>query len=180
MFKPILALGIVAAAASASATTVVVSHVYNPANILPISLTGEPLATPFTLAAGDTLDITITFTGGATVFASGEDGLWLLSLTSSGPSAVLQTTGTLEFLGASSNLVAGPIALAQTNAFFQVGSLYSSGLYRLDSNPISFTGLRQVITIDSDDIGVPREYYNVALTYLSGTVGPGVIPEPGT
>jgi hypothetical protein len=178
MKKTIFLIGLLAASA-APAATVVVNHVYNPASIILGNINGELLATPFTLEAGDTLDITITFTGGALVTATGEDGLWLLSLTS-GPSGTLNTSGTLEFLGASANVVAGPIPLSQSNSFSHVGSFYPSGLYRLDSNPISFTGLRQIITIDSDNIGEPREYFNVALTHFSGTVVGGVIPEPGT
>jgi hypothetical protein len=107
--------------------------------------------------------------------------LWFLALTG-GAGATLNTTGTLEFLGASANVVAGPIGLAQENSFAHVGSLYSSSLYRLDDNPISFTGLRQIITITSDDLGEPRIYDRIALTHFTGTVvvGGGVVPEPAT
>lgn len=181
MRSMILYAGALLAATStnALAATVVVNH-YDPANILPGNVTGELLAAPITLGAGDTLDMTFTFAGGATVFANGEDGLWSLVLTSSGPSATLQTSGTLEFLGASANIVSGPIALSDENGFIHLGNYYSSNLYRLDANQISFTGLRQVITIDSDDIGQAREYQSIALTYFSGQVGAEVVPEPAT
>jgi hypothetical protein len=169
-----------ASSSSAYAAVVTVNHVYNPANIIQSSLVGELLASPITLGVGDTLDLTLTFTGGATVFANGEDGLWGLVLISDGPSGSLETTGSLEFLGASANVVSGPIALSQTNSFVHLGSYYTSTLYRLDSNQISFTGLRQIITINSDDIGVAREYRTVALTYFSGQVGGEVVPEPAT
>jgi hypothetical protein len=137
------------------------------------------LASPITLGVGDTLDMTITFAGGATVFANGEDGLWSLVLTSTGPSATLQTTGTLEFLGASANVVAGPIALVQQNSFVHLGAYYANSLYRLDSNQISFTGLRQIITITGDNIGQAREYQTIALTHFSGQVG-AAVPEPAS
>ncbi len=163
---------------AAFAATVTVNHVYNPANIVQANITGEALAAPIVLGVGDTLDMTITFTGGQTVFANGEDGLWGLVLTSTGPGGTLQTTGTLEFIGASANVVAGPIALGQSNSFIHLGSFYSSASYRLDGNTISFTGLNQIITINSDDIGQPREYQRIALTYFQGEVG--AVPEPAT
>jgi hypothetical protein len=169
---------LVASSSAAFAATVTVNHVYNPANILPVSLTGEALATPITLGVGDTLDLTLTFTGGSTVFANSEDGLWgLLLIPSGGLNATLETTGSLEFLGASANVVSGPIAMAQQNLSAHIGNYYGSGLYRLDAAQISFTGLRQIITIDSDDIGTPREYDRVILTYFQGNVG-GAVPEP--
>ena len=74
--------------------------------------------------------------------------------------------------------MAGPIALNQFNSFIHLGSYYSSSLYRLDTNAITFTGLRQIITINSDDLGQPREYTRVALTYLTGSVG--AVPEPAS
>jgi hypothetical protein len=176
--KLLFASAMLVAASAASAVTVTVSHVYDPANILIANITGEPVA-PFALDVGDTLDLTITFLGGVTVTAVGEDGLWLLALTGDF-GATLQTTGTLEFLGASGNVVAGPIPLAQTNSSIHVGSYYSSGLYRTDANPISFTGLRQIITIDSSDVAGPRTYNRIALTHFAGVVEGGVIPEPAT
>lgn len=167
-------------ASAANAAIVVVNHVYDPANIIPSNIAGELLATPFTLGVGDTLDITITFTGGVSVTATGEDGLWFLALINTGQGATLQTSGTLELLGASANVVSGPIPLSQDNSFAHVGSYYVSGLYRTDAAPISFSGLRQIITITSDDLGSSREYDRVALTHFDGTIVAGVIPEPAT
>jgi hypothetical protein len=172
---------LLATSSAAFAAIVTVNHVYDPANLLQSDITGEALATPVTLGIGDTLDLTLTFTGGSTIFANNEDGFWGLLLTS-GDSSELQTTGTLEFLGASANIVSGPIALAQNNAFVHLGSYYTSSLYRLDAAQISFTGLRQIITIDGDTLGAPREYDRVALTYFSGDVQSGgrAVPEPAT
>jgi hypothetical protein len=178
----IAALAAASFAASADAATVVVNHVYDPANIVVSNIAGELLVDPFTLEAGDTLDITMTFTGGVSVSFTGEDGLWLLALLiGNGLAADLETTGTLEFLGASANIVSGPIPQSQTNSEAHIGSYYGSSLYRLDAAEISFTGLRQIITIDSDNIGEPREYVTVALTYFEGSGGGGdVVPEPAT
>jgi hypothetical protein len=180
----ILCAGVIALAIAPSrAANVVVNHVYDPSHVLPASILGEALATPVTLGVGDTLDMTITFTGGAIAHFTGEDGLWPLLLTQTGPDATLNVSATMEFLGASPNVVSGPIPLDQDNSFVHVGVFYSSGLYRLDANPISFSGLRQIITINSDDIGVEREYQRIALTFFSGSVRftPGaVVPEPAT
>lgn len=180
VFVPVL---LAFASSAASAATFVVNHEYDPANLLPGNITGETLATPIVLGVGDTLDLTLTFSGGSTIFANGEDGFWPLLLTD-GVGAALQTTGTLEFLGASANVVSGPIALAQNNSSVHLGSFYSSSLYRLDNSPISFTSLRQIITINSDDIGASREYQRVALTFFQGSVTSvpgnvnGAVPEP--
>jgi hypothetical protein len=169
------------AASPAAADTVVVNHVYDPSNVVLGSIAGEPLITPVTLGVGDTLDLTITFTGGQIAHFDGEDGLWLLLLTNGGD-ATLETTGTLEFLGASSNVVSGPIPLDQDNSFIHVGSYYFNSLYRLDADPISFSGLRQIITITADDIGTDREYQTIALAFFAGSVrfSGSVVPEPAS
>ena len=117
---------------AAFAATVTVNHVYNPANIMPATSEGEALATPVKLGLGDTLDLTLTFSGGATILADLENGFFN-SLFTTGPASELRTSGTIEFLGASGNIVSGPIALAENNGLFQLGSFYEARLYRLDA-----------------------------------------------
>lgn len=168
----------VASALPAQAATIVVNHVFDPAHVNLSFTDAEALANPFTMEVGDTLDITMTFIGGQAVTLTNAPDLWLLALTDQ--SATLQTQGTLEFLGASANVVAGPIPLSQDNRFVHVGNYYTSNLFATDANPISFTGLRQVITITGDDLGAPRTYSKVDL-YTAGTVGVGgTVPEPAT
>jgi hypothetical protein len=166
---------------SANAATVVVSHELDPANIS-ASISQENLATPFTLDVGDTLDFTLTFTGGP-ITLTGDSYLWLLSLTNT-DSQTMFVSGTFEFLGASANLVGGPIPVSQDNSFVHIGAYLNSSEYRLDSAPITFSGIRQILTIDSSDVDInvnagasSREYYSIALS-TDGRVG--AIPEPGT
>lgn len=178
-FRLAVAAAAVFASTSASAATIVVNHVLNPADIQFNSYMGDNLAMPFTMEAGDTLDLTLTFTGGVSASFFNEYGLWLLSLTSGGPSGTLDVSGTVEFLGASANIVSGPIAVTDLNSFVHIGTYLPSFLYRTDAAPISFTGLHQIITIDSDDIGEPRTYESVGLTYF-GNVVSGAVPEPAS
>jgi hypothetical protein len=169
-----------ALAGAAHAATVVVNHVFDPANFTISNITGEALAVPVMLGVGDTLDLTITFAGGVGVEVQGEDGLWAL-LGTDDDGAILQTDYSLSFLGASSNLI--PTSGSQPNQFVHLGPYVGSSNYRTDDQPIRFTGLRQIVTITSDDLGLPRTYDNVALTRFSGTVTtftPGAIPEPTT
>jgi hypothetical protein len=169
---------------SANADTVVVSHELNPANI-GLNLNQETLASPFTLGVGDTLDFTLTFTGGP-ITLTGDTVLWLLSLTADGDQA-MQVSGTFEFLGASGNLVGGPIPISQEMKYLHIGAYLTPGAYRLDSAPITFSGIRQILTINSSDADInvevgasAREYYSVGL-YTDGVVSGGaVVPEPGT
>lgn len=173
-----LSMTAVALPGPANAATIVVNHVFDPANV-GAPFIQETLAAPFSMQAGDTLDLTYTFLGGATVSLANESYIWQLVFADM--SAVLQTTGSLEFLGASANVISGMIPLSQQNANVHIGSQYASGLYRLDANPISFTGLRQIITIDSDDLGTPREYSNLSLaTDGDVSITAGAVPEPAT
>ena len=174
---------------AAGAATITVNHVMDPANIEE-SLFQENLLTPFTLEVGDTLDFTLTFTGGQSISLTGDSYVWLLSLTHDGSQA-LETTGTLEFLGASGDVLNGPIPISQTDQEVHIGNYYDQSLYRTGGGAISFSGLRQIITINSateigggeDEIDVldvgPREYYSIALD-TDGQVGSAVVPEPAT
>lgn len=176
-----LALLLAGISPAAQAATVTVNHVMSPASVAPSNITGEALSPLVTLGAGDTLDMTITFDGGVSLQLANEDGLWPLLLSETGPGADLQVSGTLEFLGASGNIKAGPLAFAESNAFVHIGKFFNSNLYRLDAAPIIFSGIRQIITINGDDLGAKRDYQRIALTFFTGnvSVAPG-IPEPAT
>jgi hypothetical protein len=175
-----------ATAASASAATVTVSHVIPAANFALCCFTGQNID-PFTLDVLDTLDQTVTFEGGASASTDFETGIWFLTLTGDG-SQIMQVSGTIEFLGASANLVAGPIALSQDNLFVHVGFFINPTEYRTGLGPISFTGVRQILTIDSatDEFGnplatAPRSYGFMALNYFGDAPPPPpIIPEPAT
>ncbi len=162
---------------SANAVTIMSTVIFEPADITS-PFTPVPLGSTVSLGQGDTLDLTITFTGGASVSLENDTFIWPLLFSSE--SATLQTSGTFEFLGASSNVVSGPIAISQQMALFHIGNRLTSGSYRLDTNPISFSGIRQIITIDSDDLGAVRDYDRIAFA-TDGIVGlAGGIPEPTT
>lgn len=177
---PIFGLVVAAGATSADAATITVNHVMNPASVTASNIAGEALAVPVTLGVGDTLDMTITFAGGASLQVTGEDGLWPLLL-SNGDGGTLQVSGTLEFLGASANIKPGLLPFTNSNSFAHIGQYQFSTFYRLNSSPITFSGIRQIITITSDDIGAPREYQRIALTYFTGQVGVApAIPEPAS
>ncbi len=166
------AIAAVTCLGAAQASTVVASHVMNPASVAPCCFVSETLATPFTLQVGDTLDQTVTFTGDALVSINHEDAIWFLNLT--GPSQTMQVSGTIEFLNPSANLMTGPIALpTQTNSFIHVGFYVPESAYRLGAGAISFSGVRQILTIDSSDSLEPRTYDQVVLNYFTSAV-----PEP--
>lgn len=169
---------------AAGATTVTLSHVFDPAGVA-AGLSNS--ITPFNLGVGDTLDLTVTFTGGQTLNTMSDSAIWLYALTDSSYPATLSTSGTYEFLGASPNIVSGPIAFTQDNLYSHVGAYLFSTLYRTDPAPISFSGLRQVITINSvaaldpaDDPSLPRAYNSLTL-FVDGRVATGpAVPEPST
>jgi hypothetical protein len=178
-------------AAPAAAATITVNHVLDP-SLINNNISQDNLATPFTAAVGDTVIFNLTFSGGQPITVDGDSSLWLLSLTNSG-SATIGTSGTWEFLSPSANLVAGPIAFSQENSFIHLGSSINSSDYRLDSNPISFFGVTQTITlnelfdVDTDNDGIqdtksadPREYYSIALNLGGGRLVQNAVPESAT
>ncbi len=178
-FALLSAAGVMALAipTSANAVTIMSTVVFNPADIA-APFNPVPLDSVVSLDAGDTLDLTVTFAGGATVSVAGESFIWPLLF--SGQSATLQTSGTFEFLGASSNVVSGPVAISQEMSFAHIGNFLRPADYRLDSDTISFSGIRQIITVDSEDLGTTRDYSTIAFA-TDGIVGIAAgVPEPAT
>jgi PEP-CTERM motif len=178
-------------AAPAAAATITVNHILDP-SLINNNIFQDNLTTPFTAMTGDTVIFNLTFTGGQPITVEGDSYLWLLSLTNSG-SATIDTSGTWEFLSPSANLVSGPIAFVMQNSFVHLGSSINSADYRLDADPISFSGITQTITLDglrdydSDGDGIPdtmstdpREYYSIALVLGGGRLVQNAVPESAT
>jgi hypothetical protein len=169
------AAALLAIAAPASAADYVVNAVINSNTLLPGFLNSVAID-PISLGVGDTLDLKLTFSGGSLALNGGTP-LWTGLLTS-GDAAGINVTSTLTIIGGSANLVTSAGPLMQLNQFSHVGSYFFNGLVQTAPGPISFTGLNQFMTIDSDDIGMPREY-GVAFFYYEGAAGPAV-PEPAS
>jgi PEP-CTERM motif len=178
-------------AAPAAAATITVDHVLDP-SLINGSIFQDNLATPFTAASGDTVTFNLTFSGGEPITVEGDMSMWLLSLTNSG-NAVLRTIGTFEFISPSANMVSGPITFAQENSLVHLGNSIHSTEYRLDSDPISFSGITQTFLIegaydyDTDNDGIPdtrstdpREYYSIALVLGGGRLVQSAVPESAT
>lgn len=174
-----------AMAAPAQAAVIQVNHVLDQSSIN-TSIDQEPLANPFTAGIGDRIEYLVTFPSEITF--DGDTSLWLLSLTNSGEAGI-ETAFVWEFLSPSANLVSGPIVGIQSNEQVHVGTYLNASQYRLDANPISFSGIRLSIDllsnydVDLDNDGAaettstdPREYRSIALSLGNGSA----VPEPAT
>lgn len=164
--------------APAHAASIIVNHVLNPANI-GTSISQEQLATPFTAGVGDTVTFNLSFTGGQSVTLNGDTSLWLLSLTNA--SSALEVTGTYKFLGASGDLATGLVPFNQGNAQIHIGGYLFPSDYRTGPGAITFSGIQEVITINSSTGADPRTYNTISL-YTDGrvTATGGAVPEPAT
>ena len=163
-----------AAAVPAGAVTTV-SAVLNTGTLAPLTLNNVAI-TPVSLTVGDTLDLTISFSGGPLTLGGG-GALWIGLLTGDG-SGTINTDSVLSFTGASANISgAGP--LNQNNLFVHVGSYFGNTAYQTAAGPITFTSINQVVTLSSDDIGGPRSYDRAFFYYETAAVGGGV-PEPAS
>lgn len=180
---------------ASAANTVIRSFVF------PSSAAGAPgtslnfaLPDPFALQTGDTLDVTVTFAGGA-LSLTDEDGIFPAFFHDYATGMNLSAQGQVQFLNPTGALRTGPIAISQNNAAAHIGFFIDPALYRTGAGAIGFTGIRQLITINtttlfsegSDDPRGPDDLF----TYRSGVVwvfgqtpggggGVPVIPEPAT
>ena len=184
-------------AGPALANTFTVVQALQPANIGGfVGTLGVDLATPFTMDIGDTVDLTFTFDP---VTLTGDSFIWALSFANDF-GANMNVSGTVEFLGASGDLRTGPIPVNDLNSAAHIGMFNNASLYRTGNGAITFSGIRQILKIDSgesfDEFGnlgpfVPRTFLN-ARVWTDGVIGtggggggggggnPGVIPEPAT
>jgi hypothetical protein len=203
-----LALGALAAPASAG-ETVVRSFVFPLSSIGPSGVASPyVLPDPFSLKTGDTLDVTINFAGGAQSFTD-DDWLFPLFFHDYGNGLSLSVSGTFQFLNPTGPLVSGPFNISQGNSAAHIGIYLPRSDYRTGDGAIGFTGVRQILTInsttqlgpccnelsfDDDGEGVPPldtrgpdDLYNYAtgafwfdLRQPGGGGGMPVIPEPAT
>lgn len=171
-FAAVLAL---ASALPAGAVTTV-SAVINTGTLAPNTL-NQVAISPVSLTVGDTLDLTLTFSGGPLTIGGG-GALWIGLLTNAGPSATINTDSVLSFTGASANIT-GFGTLNQNNLFAHVGSYFGNSLYQTSAGDITFTSINQVVTLLSDNIGTPRDYQSAFFYYETSVVGGGV-PEPAS
>lgn len=173
MVAGLLLAGVAVSPASAVTT---ISASLNSATLLP-NIFNVVAISPVTLGVGDTLDLTINFTGGPAVVGNGS-ALWIALLTSTGPSGTVNTTSTLSVIGGSANMVTTAGPLSQANLYVHVGSYFFNSLVQTSAGNMSFTGLNQVLTLDSDDMGVARDYQNAFFYY--DVAGSPTVPEPAS
>ena len=183
----VVGVAALALASSASANNFVFSLALDPAVLSVGGLNSALLDTPTAIGVGDTVDLTITFTGGQTVSFAGGTDLWTGLLDSD--SAALDTTGVLSFIGGSANLhTTDPVS--QQNEYVHAGNFYSNSSFASDGNSFSFSGIEQVFTIvdnvpfttDSGDHppGPDPRTYETGFLYFDGAISTGGAPEPAT
>jgi hypothetical protein len=181
MNLPLLSIACLLVAAPAAAATTYTIH-----QVLPLSAVGPggtvTLDTPVSLEVGDTLDIRYTFAGGARVTISGAEQIWpqVFGL----GDAFHAYSGTLEVLEPGSNLLAGPLVMEPMEAGNAIGFLLTDA-FRTGPGPVSFSGLRQVITLDGS-VGpggtiVPVTFFETGGLYTDGAVRfSSAVPEPAS
>jgi hypothetical protein len=165
-----------AIAAPASAANFIVSATVNSGTLTPFQLNVVDID-PIAIDVGDTLDLTITFSGG-TLTLGGGGALWTGLLTGDDVGGVT-TTSTMSFTGGSANLVANAGPMTQVNEFVHVGNYFGNSLIQSAPGPISFSGINQMMTFDSADFNGPRTYGR-AFFYYETSVTPSVVPEPAS
>lgn len=165
----------IALAGGANAATITVSATFDPATLAPGTLNDVPID-PVTIGAGDTLDITIDFLGGAVTIGAGSP-IWFGLLTGVGDT--LDTVSTISFTGGSANLVSSFGPLPQTNSAVHVGSFFANPLITTGAGDFSFVTANQLLDVISAPAG-PRVYDSAFFFYATTITGGGVIPEPAT
>lgn len=173
MIRSTIVAGILAFAfgSAASAATITVNTTFNPGPLAPFALNTIAIA-PVTIGTGDTLDMTIDFTGGPVTIGGG--ALWFGLLTSGAD--VLQAQSLLTFTGNSANLPGSIGPISQENAAVHVGSYFFD--VANGSGPFSFATARMQTLVLAAPAG-PRAY-DSAFFYFESTITPGVIPEPAS
>lgn len=141
--------------AQAQATTTVVNAVLDRPHVFPGPSDRSPtyytqfLNPSFAFEAGDTLDVTLTFPGGAplnlgflpadvtfTVFGGGGYA-----------GSIYQTTGTLNFINPTGDVK--PLTGPQTGVFDRNPAIVFTGVRQHQRGPLAFDGLHFVVHLDS-------------------------------
>jgi hypothetical protein len=141
-----------------------VNVVLDPATFMAGQLNQIALPDTLLIGVGDTVDLTITFTGGATFSLANSGTLWTGLLSDTAGSVT--TDGVLSFIGGSANLMTTS-SVTQNNGYAHAGNQYGPSDYLTSGTDVSFTGIEQVFTITSND----------AFVYLDGTPFPAG-PDP--
>lgn len=161
-----------AVAIPANAANFIVNAVINSATLQPSFLNVVDID-PISLEVGDTLDLTITFSGGPLTLNEGSP-LWTGLLTTDAE-GLITTTSTLTIIGGSANLVTSSGPLTQDNESVHVGNFFGNSAVQTAPGSITFTGLNQMMAFDADNIGAPRSYNQAFFYYESSAVA--AVPE---
>ncbi len=189
----IVPFGIAAAALIApavQATNFTVGVVLDPTTFMAGQLNQVDLPDTLSIGVGDTVDLTITFTGGAAFSLANSGTLWTGLLSDTVGS--VDTDGVLSFIGGSPNLMTTS-TVSQNNEYAHAGNQYGPSDYLASGTDVSFTGIEQVFTITGNDAFTyldgtpypagpdPRSYYGAFFYYQGdGSGGTSAAPEPAS
>lgn len=180
MKKIVLGLALAALSASnANAATFTASHVYDPAHITIGGFFLENLSQTYVLDVGDTIDLTVTFKDNATVTFS-RDVVFFPTIFAFDSSGTFFVDTEFSFIGGSSNTISPIIKFRETVGSLNIGTSYSPNEYKINENPITFSGFRQKITIVSATPGAPRNFESIAINIFNGTFVINAVPEPAS
>lgn len=179
-------------ASPSAASTITASYSLPSASIGKIgTAVGYDFPEPFSIGQGQTLDLTYSFDK---VTLTGDSFIWGLAFATDG-GASMDVSGTVEFLGAGGDIVSGPISINQNNSAAHIGIYLFPADYRTGSGSISFTGIRQILTVtggftygpDNGELPLQQRTFTRGFLWTDGVKGsgggggnPGVIPEPAT
>lgn len=173
--KPVFfAVAALAGLAAAPASAAVIVANLDAGLMVPLQLNNVSIDV-VSLGAGDTLDLTINFTNGPMVVNNGS-ALWI-GLLANDAGGTFNTTATMFILGGSANM-AGSVNGTQDNSFVHVGNYFSASQFQLAPGSMSFSGLRQTMTINSSDIAGLRQFDRAFFYFENGQVA--VVPEPSS
>jgi hypothetical protein len=176
----------------AEAAIHVLTATYDPAALTPSTVLVQSLGQPITLGLGDTVDLTIRFTGGVSVaFPSNfvlSSGLYTHQ------AGTVRTDTALSFTNPSPNIHSA--SDQQNNGFSSIDYLvaghYEWLLYRSDTNllpenapPVSFTAMRNVFTISAVYSGAATRSFDRVYFYFAGETpvagaAAASLPEPSS
>jgi PEP-CTERM motif len=164
---------------SANAATFTASHVYDPAHITVGGFFLENLGQIYNLGIGDTIDLTVTFKNNARVTFLGNVVFFPTIFAFDGNGTFLVDTN-FSFIGGSSNTISPIIKFRDSVGSLNIGTSYSPNEYKIDSNPVTFSGFRKSITIVGATPGAPRNFDSIAINIFNGTFTFTTVPEPAT
>lgn len=138
--------------------------------------------TPFDLAAGDTLSLTVDFLGSQQLKIDGPQSFWIHALTNDDPSTV-DATGTLSLLDVAGATIATSDIINSVEAYGHFGQFYFSGNFAGLPNSLTIGGLRYEASLLSYDLGITTRSYTFPALWIAGdnislaqSISP--VPEP--